>query len=53
MLDIAATLQALKRQEIYDIGLVRSRDTIADGLTKEINQEQNPRVLVRDSPCSL
>ena len=39
MLDIYATRQGYKEQEISNIGFVRSNHNIADGLKKSKNQE--------------
>lgn len=38
MLDIAAAREGFRKHEISDIGLVRSEDNIADGLTKAMKQ---------------
>ena len=38
MIDIAAARNAFKEEVISDIGLFRSADNIADGLTKEMQQ---------------
>lgn len=45
MLDIACTREGFKKMEINDIGLIRSVDNIADGLTKVMSQAKLQTVL--------
>lgn len=45
MVDIAASLHGFKNGDIFNIGLVRSEDNIADGLTKPMAQTSIPTII--------
>jgi hypothetical protein len=45
MLDIACAQDAWTKQDISDIGFIRSAENIADGLTKQMKQASLLKVL--------
>jgi len=46
MLDIACTREGFARGDISNIGFIRTRDNLADGLTKPMNQSALQSVLM-------